>query len=119
MTSQMLKQKRLSDVPARALTRLEDGLIIPRYGSVLPRDHQATVDEVVKLASMTPPGISLETAQKILGRGPGEVEKIKAMLNTTEFYQNAMTKAQTEIKQRTAGENEPQAGKTQAGGKRE
>jgi hypothetical protein len=110
MTSQILKQKRLLDVPARAVTRLADGLIVPRYGSVLPRDHQSTVDEVVKLMTTTPPSISLETAQKILGRGPGEIEKIKAMLNMTELYKNAMTNAQMEMKQKTAGENQPQAG---------
>lgn len=111
MTAQILRQKRIAEVPARAIQRLEEGLILPRYGSVLPRDHQATVDEVVKLSSITPPGISLETAQKILGRGPGEVEKIKDMLQTTEFYQNAMTKAQIDMKAKAAGENEPQTGK--------
>ena len=54
MTAQILKQKRLMDIPARALSRMEDGLILPRYGSVLPRDHQSTVDEVVKLMSHDP-----------------------------------------------------------------
>jgi hypothetical protein len=111
MSAQILKQKRLLDIPSRAITRLEDGLIVPRYGSVLPRDHQSTVDEVVKLMTTTPPTISIETAQKILGRGPGEVEKIKAMLNMTELYKNAMTEAQMEMKTKAAGENQPQPGK--------
>lgn len=111
MTAAILKQKRVAEAPIRAIQRLEEGLILPRYGSVLPRDHQATVDEVVKLSALTPPGISAETAQKILGRGPGEVEKIKEMLQTTEFYQNAMTKAQMELKQKAAGENQPQTSK--------
>lgn len=116
MTAAILKQKRVSEVPVRAIQRLEDGLIMPRYGSVLPRDHQATVDEVVKLMSTTPPAISVETAQKILGRGPGEVEKIKQMLKTTEFYQNAMSKAQAEEKQKIAGKSYPQ-GETKNGEK--
>jgi hypothetical protein len=114
MTSQILRQKRLMDVSTRAVTRLADGLIVPHYGSVLPRDHQATVDEVVKLMTTTPPNISIETAQKILGRGPGEIEKITAMLNTTELYKNAMTKAAVEMKQKAAGENQPQPGKKES-----
>jgi hypothetical protein len=73
------------------------------------------VDEVVKLMTTNPPTISIETAQKILGRGPGELEKIKAMLNMTELYKNAMTEAQIEMKQNAAGENQPQPGEKKDG----
>jgi hypothetical protein len=64
------------------------------------------VDEVVKLLSTTPPAISLETSQKILGRGPGEVERIKAMLQDEELM-----KALKEFQQSSSDVQEAQAGK--------
>jgi hypothetical protein len=42
---------------------------------------------VVKLNATNPPSISLETAQRILGRGSGEVERIKDMLEDDDLYQ--------------------------------
>jgi hypothetical protein len=86
----ILKQKNHSDIPAMAVKKLMDKSIRPVLSEVLPRDHAAIVDEVVKLRSTTPaPSISLETSQKVLSRGAGEVDRIKAemgdkMLNPPE-----------------------------------
>jgi hypothetical protein len=38
------------------------------------------------LLSTTPPSISLETAQTILGRGPAEVSRITKMLENTKLW---------------------------------
>jgi hypothetical protein len=62
------------------LDRINKSIVVPVIAPVLPRDHQTVVDEVVKLLSTEPKGISLETAQKDLGRGPGEVDRIKTMM---------------------------------------
>jgi len=77
----MLKQKGFTDVPVRAVDSILSGRIVPVFDPIMPRDHQAIVDEVVKLMSTEPKTISLETAQRILGRGPAEVTKILAMVS--------------------------------------
>jgi hypothetical protein len=73
----ILRQKQWGDIPAMAIKSLLAGRIAPSFYQVLPRDHQAIVDEVVKLGSLAPPRISMQTAQTILGRGPNELERIK------------------------------------------
>lgn len=95
MTGKILAQKRFSDVPSRAVSALLSGNLVVRFEEVLPRDHQAVVDEVVKLLSTTPPGISLETAQKILGRGAGEPERIKQMIADKAFYPDGFNKSRS------------------------
>ena len=82
----ILKQKQYSDIKSRAVNSLLEGKIVPRFAEVMPRDQQAIVDEVVKLLSTTPPSISLETAQTILGRGPAEVSRITKMLENTKLW---------------------------------
>jgi hypothetical protein len=82
----ILRQKSFSDMPSRAVQRLVDGEIIPQFADVMPRDHQQIVDEVVKLMSTMPPQISVETAQKILGRSAGEPERIKADLQDAIYH---------------------------------
>lgn len=78
MSGVILKQKQHSDVSVRVIEKLLDGSLQPVLSEILPRDHAAIVDEVVKLRSTTPaPSISLETSQKILSRGIGEVDRIK------------------------------------------
>ena len=76
----ILKQKQFPDVPVRMLTSLLESRIVPSFHEILPRDQQVIVDEVVKLLSTQPPTISLETSQGILGRGTGEVDRIKTMI---------------------------------------
>ena len=113
MSAKMLDQKRISDVPVRSLDRILKGQVVPRFAEVLPRDHQAIVDEVVKLTATNPPSISMETAQKILGRGPGEVERIKDQLQDQELM-DAMGKWKNggqdpnKVLQAQAGKNQPQ-----------
>ena len=80
MTAEIYRQKAHSDIPVNAVKKLLDGSIRPVLADILPKDHQAIVDEVVKLSSTTPISISLETSQKILGRGTGEVDRIKKEL---------------------------------------
>lgn len=77
ITAAILEQKQFDDVPVKAIKAIRDGRIMPVYFPILPQEQQKIVDEVVKLRSLDPPGISLETSQKILGRGIGEVERIK------------------------------------------
>ena len=116
MSARMLEQKRFGDIPVRTLDRILKGQIVPRFADVLPRDHVAIVDEVVKLSSTTPPEISMETAQKILGRGPGEAERIKEQLQDKELM-DAMMKWQNkgqdpnQVLNAQAGKNQPQARK--------
>jgi hypothetical protein len=86
ITGAILGQKRLTEVPIRSIDSMTEGRIVPYFYPVMPRDQQAIVDEVVKLLSCKPPAISMETAQKILGRGTGEVERIKAMIADEELF---------------------------------
>ncbi|MCB2146587.1 MAG: phage portal protein [Deltaproteobacteria bacterium] len=107
MSAMILKQKKLEDVPSRALDCILSGGVVPVLPEIMPRDHQAIVDEVVKLLSLEYPGISIYTAQKKLGNGAGEVDRIKEMLKDKELRkeQFKMDKAQ----QGEKGKMQPQA----------
>lgn len=107
ISGKILEQKRYSDVSVRAVHRLMDGTLVPRFETVLPRDHQAIVDEVVKLLLTTPPAISLETAQKILGRGAGEVERIKQMIKDRELMVEKEGKS-NDVREAERGKQQPQ-----------
>jgi hypothetical protein len=87
ITAKILKQKKYSHIDDKVVNRLLAGNLEPSFANILPRDHAADVDEVVKLFSTKVPSISLETAQKILGRGPGEVSRIIKMLGDQKFQQ--------------------------------
>lgn len=82
----ILAQKKYSDVPVRAVESILAGRIVPVFHPTMPRDQQALVDEVQKLLSTEPPAISIETAQKILGRGPAEVTRILSMLENRKYW---------------------------------
>ena len=75
---------------------------------ILPKDHQATVDEVVKLFSTNPPSISLETSQKILGRGVGEVDRIMEMISNDEIMETRNPTAGNDVQEAQAGKMTPQ-----------
>ena len=85
MTGMILKQKNFPDIPSRAIEKMLTMEIVPHFAELLPMDHQAIVDEVVKLLSTEPQGISIDTAQKILGRGSGEVSRIKQDMKDKEL----------------------------------
>jgi len=87
ITGKIYAQKQYSGVPSNAIDCLLEGSISPRYSRVLPRDQAALVDEVVKLLSTTPPSISLETAQVMLGRGSSEVSRIVEMIHDPDLQQ--------------------------------
>ena len=91
MTADIYRQKAHSDIPVNAVKKMMDGSIRPVLADILPKDHQAIVDEVVKLSSTTPISISLETSQKILGRGAGEVDRIKKELEDEKLHPPART----------------------------
>ena len=91
MTGKILQQKQHSDINVRAYKKLLDGSVRPIFSDILPKDHQAVVDEVVKLSSTNPISISLETSQKILGRGTGEVDRIKNELEDEKLHPPAPT----------------------------
>ena len=74
----ILKQKKLR---TDALAPILDSRLTPAFYEILPRDHAQIVDEIVKLMSLPVPQVSMETAQKMLGRGPGEVARILKMIN--------------------------------------
>jgi hypothetical protein len=76
----ILAQKKFTDVPAGIIDVLLHKKLTPKYHNTLPRDQKGVVDEVVKLMSTTPPTISPKTAQVLLGRGLGEVDRIIASL---------------------------------------
>jgi hypothetical protein len=99
MTARILEQKRLSTIPVTALKKMADGKIVPNMPSIMPRDHQQVVDEIVKLLSTDPPSISLETAQKELSRGVGEVDRIRTMLEDKELWKPQPAKGETDVSQ--------------------
>jgi hypothetical protein len=86
MSGMILAQKSWSDVSSHAVRRMLERKVQPAFAPVLPRDHQTVVDEIVKLRSLEPPAISLETSQKELGRDAGEVQRIKDELQDTDLY---------------------------------
>lgn len=108
MSALILKQKRLSDVPSRALDQILSGNIVPRFADIMPKDHQAIVDEVVKLMSTEPISISEETAQKTLGRGTGEVDRIKAQLKDKVLTPPIPDPKSNNTKEALAGKETPQ-----------
>ena len=107
MTGKILEQKHPADIPLKAIQRMIDGSIMPVYADPLPRDHQSIVDEVVKLLSTVPQSISLETAVKILGRGQGEVDRIRKMLAEKELYPQPKP-ANNPVSEGLAGKETPQ-----------
>lgn len=110
ISGKILAQKRFPDVSVRAVQRLMDGSLLPRFETVLPQDHQAIVDEVVKLSSTEPKHISAETAQKILGRGAGEVERIKNMLKDKQLFPETQEES-NDVQEALKGKQEPQTKK--------
>lgn len=84
ITQKILKQKDLTDIPKRAVDKLTT--LSPTFAPMLPRDRNALVDEIVKLSSITPPQISMQTIQELLGRGQGEVARIEDMINDEELW---------------------------------
>jgi len=106
ITAKILKQKSFNDVSVRSLERILRGDIVPYMAEILPRDHVATVDEVVKLLSTDPPGISIETSQKILGRGSGEVQRILSMIKDKKLWKEM--EESNDVKEGIKGEATPQ-----------
>lgn len=96
ITAAILKQKEFPSeiVPVRALVSLMEGRIVPTLADIMPRDMSTEIDGVVKLMSTKPvPAISLETAQTVLSRGIGEVERIKKQLEDP-FWKKAQEQEQ-------------------------
>jgi hypothetical protein len=86
ISARILAQKNLPQIPVGAVKSMLEGRIQPRFYSIMPRDQAAIVDEVVKLMSTEPKNISLETSQKILGRGTGEVARIIEMMEDAALF---------------------------------
>jgi hypothetical protein len=98
ITGNILKQKLFPDIQVRTIDALLENRIVPSYADIMPRDQSANVDEVVRLMSTKPaPSISLETAQTVLGRGAGEVRRIKAMLQDDEVFYREDLEAQQKL----------------------
>jgi hypothetical protein len=97
----ILKQKNFPGVPRRALESILEGRIRPKFAELLPRDQATLVDEVVKLLSTEPVGISIDTAQDILGRGPGEVKRIIAMLKNPDLWTNPQKDREMKLNEAT------------------
>jgi hypothetical protein len=76
ITGRMLAQKKFSDLDSGIAKVLYDRALAVGYHRILPRERSSVVDEVVKLSELTPPQISMETAQAMLGRGLPEVSRI-------------------------------------------
>jgi Phage portal protein, SPP1 Gp6-like len=107
VSARILEQKRFSDVPVRAVGSLKEGSVLPHFNNILPRDQSAAVDEVVKLLATSPKSISLETAQSILGRGTGEVERIREMLQNEDLFEDP---AEPDEPAQSPGITRPKAG---------
>jgi hypothetical protein len=80
ISAKILEQKEFDNISQHILLRSVDGTVVPDFWPLMPKDQAALVDEVTKLLSVSPPAISLETAQTLLGRGHSEVERIMAMI---------------------------------------
>lgn len=92
IAARILAQKKFPDISEWDILRSIDGTIVPDFWPLMPKDQEALVDEVVNLLSTSPPAISLETAQTLLGRGPAEVKRIMEMIEDPtmkEFLLNA------------------------------
>jgi hypothetical protein len=111
MSARMLQQKKLPGISALALKAIVEGLIVPTFAEIMPRDHQAIVDEVVKRFSTTPPSISIDTAVDKLGDGIGEVDRIKTMMQDKVFFPPAPKPTSNPISEGVAGKAMPQAKK--------
>ncbi|MCK5308047.1 MAG: phage portal protein, partial [Zetaproteobacteria bacterium] len=81
----ILQQKKFENVSQWTINRTMDGTVVPDFWPLMPKDQAALVDEVVKLLSTSPPSISMETAQTLLGRGPAEVQRIMDMIAKPEL----------------------------------
>ncbi len=115
MSGTILKQKAHSDIQIRSIEKLLDRSLVPVLADVLPKDHQAIVDEVVKLRSTTPaPSISLETSQKILSRGSGEVDRIKNELGDKVLNPPLPKPASNNTQEAMKGKDTPQSKKEAA-----
>ena len=93
LTAIIYKQKGFPGVEKSTIDSILEERIDIGFGNMLPRDQKARVDEVVKLFSTEPPSISLDTAVDILGRGPGELERIIAMIQDpklAKFFEDKM-----------------------------
>lgn len=101
ISGRILEQKKFSDINSDTYRTLMSGEVKPYYAEVLPRDHQQTVDEVVKMMSTRVPTISIYTAVKKLGYGSNEVDLIKEMLKDEELF------AREDEKQSSASVGDP------------
>ena len=108
MSAIILQQKQFSDVPSNGVSKLFNMDIKPVFANILPKDHQAVVDEVVKLLSTDPPAISIETAQKELGRDISEVERIKNMLEDKRLQRKE--EKSNDVQEAMQGKMTPQTG---------
>jgi hypothetical protein len=90
----ILQQKNFSTISQWTIEKSIDGTVVPDFWPLMPKDQVAIVDEVVKLLSTSPPAISLETAQTLLGRGPAEVKRILEMIKDPEVKEFLLQAAQ-------------------------
>ncbi len=95
IAAKILEQKKFPNISVHEINRSVDGSIVPDFWPLMPKDQAALVDEVVKLLSTTPPAISLETAQVLLGRGPAEVERIMEMIEDPNIKEFLMQNTQS------------------------
>lgn len=100
ITAAIYKQKSFGDISSDAVNRL--ARLIPNYAEVLPRRQPEIVDEVVKLLSTDPPGISIETAIRLLGRNVNEIELIKAMIADEEVWKKPVGQKAIELEEQKA-----------------
>jgi hypothetical protein len=111
ITAKILSIKKLKERPvsSHAIERLADGTVVPDFWPIMPKDEAAIVDKIVKLMELPVPGISLETATKMLGLGPAEVTRIQAMLEDKLFGKYFKKEGEKE----TPSEKDPQKVKEQ------
>lgn len=108
-TGRILTQKQFPGISKQAIDVMINRAIHPVYAETLPKDHQQVVDEVVKLLSTEPKAISLETAQRVLGRDINEVEKIKNMLDDDKLIPEEKSTQNNGQVQAVQGKMTPQA----------
>lgn len=113
MSAKILEQKQIPGISKNAIRAIIDHKVEPVLADIMPKDHQAIVDEVVKLMSTRIPTISVETSVKKLGLGTGEVDRIKADMKDEDFYREVEV-PMSEEEQGEAGKKTPQPTKKEA-----
>jgi len=85
IAAKILLQKKISDISMHAANRFLENDVVPSFSPLMPKDQAAIVDQIVKLMMTPTPVLSLATAHKWLGLGPGEEDRVREMITDPDY----------------------------------